>query len=228
MVFPTLAAELLPVGFRGLILTALIAAIMSSLDSALNAASTLVSIDFVKEAKPDIDDDSLVLVGRGFTAFAMVVGAIYAPLIRSFENLFEYFQSVLAYVTPPIVAVFIIGIFWKRINRHGGFWAIVLGLLVGVPLFLTKEILGLWTDLGIPEPHFTYMAGFMFFFGIAVMAGVSYATAAPDYDRIRDYTFTWEIFEQDLRDLGLPWYEDFRYQAVALTALMVGTIVYFW
>ena len=124
MVFPTLAAELLPVGFRGLILTALIAAIMSSLDSALNAASTLVSIDFVKEAKPDIDDDTLVLVGRGFTAFAMVVGAIYAPLIRSFENLFEYFQSVLAYVTPPIVAVFVIGIFWTRINRHGGGWAV--------------------------------------------------------------------------------------------------------
>ncbi len=228
MVFPTLAAELLPVGFRGLILTALIAAIMSSLDSALNAASTLVSIDFMKEAKPDISDDALVLFGRGFTAFAMVVGAIYAPMIRSFENLFEYFQSVLAYVTPPIVAVFVVGIFWKRINRHGGFWAIVLGLLVGVPLFLTKEIFGLWTDLGWPEPHFTYMAVFMFLFGITVMAVVSYATAPPNYDRIRDYTFTVEIFEQDLRDLGLPWYEDFRYQAVALTVLMVGTIVYFW
>jgi SSS family solute:Na+ symporter len=228
MVFPTLAAELLPVGFRGLILTALIAAIMSSLDSALNAASTLVSIDFVKEAKPDIDDDALVFVGRSFTALAMVVGAIYAPMIRSFENLFEYFQSVLAYVTPPIVAVFVVGIFWKRINRHGGFWAIVMGLVVGVPLFLTKEIFGTWTALGWPEPHYTYMAVFMFVFGIAVMAAVSYATAPPDYDRIREYTFTYTIFEQDLRDLGLPWYEDFRYQAVALTALMVGTIVYFW
>jgi SSS family solute:Na+ symporter len=228
MVFPTLAAELLPVGFRGLILTALIAAIMSSLDSALNAASTLVSIDFVKEAKPDIDDDALVFVGRSFTALAMVVGAIYAPMIRSFENLFEYFQSVLAYVTPPIVAVFVVGIFWKRINRHGGFWAIVMGLVVGVPLFLTKEIFGMWTTLGWAEPHYTYMAVFMFVFGIAVMAAVSYATAPPDYDRIRDYTFTYTIFEQDLRDLGLPWYEDFRYQAAALTALMVGTIVYFW
>jgi len=228
MVFPTLAAELLPVGFRGLILTALIAAIMSSLDSALNAASTLVSIDFVKEAKPDIDDDTLVLVGRGFTAFAMVAGAIYAPLICSFENLFEYFQSVLAYVTPPIVAVFVIGIFWARINRHGGFWAIVSGLVVGVPLFLTKEIFGLWTAMGWPEPHYTYMAVFMFVFGIVVMAGVSYATAAPDYERIRDYTFTWEVFEQDLQNLGLPWYQDFRVQAVALTLLMAGSIVYFW
>jgi SSS family solute:Na+ symporter len=228
MVFPTLAAELLPVGFRGLILTALIAAIMSSLDSALNAAATLVSIDFVKEAKPDIADDTLVTVGRSFTAFAMVVGAVYAPAIRSFENLFEYFQSVLAYVTPPIVAVFVVGLFWKRANRHGGFWAIVSGLVVGVPLFLTKEIFGLWTGAGLPEPHFTYMAVFMFVFGTTVLAVVSLATAPPDYDRIAEYTFTRDVFERDLRDLGLPWYADFRYQAVALTAVMVGMIVYFW
>ena len=228
MVFPTLAAELLPVGFRGLILTAVIAAIMSSLDSALNAASTLVSIDFVKEAKPDIDDDTLVKVGRGFTAFAMVVGAIYAPMIRSFENLFEYFQSVLAYVTPPIVAVFIIGIFWKRINRHGAFWAIVTGLMVGVPLFLSKEIFGVWTDVGLPEPHFTYMAVLMFGFSIVVMATISYATEAPDYERIRNYTFTWEIFEKDLLNVDQPWYADFRYQSAALAALMIGTVLFFW
>jgi SSS family solute:Na+ symporter len=228
MVFPTLAAELLPVGFRGLILTALIAAIMSSLDSALNAAATLVSIDFVKEARPEIDDDTLVVVGRSFTAFAMVVGAIYAPAIRSFENLFEYFQSVLAYVTPPIVVVFVVGLFWKRANRHGGFWTIIAGLVVGVPLFLTKEIFGLWTDLGLPELHFTYMAVLMFVFGVAVLAGVSLATAPPDYDRIAEYTFTRDVFEHDLRDLGLPWYEDFRYQAVALVTLMIGVIVYFW
>jgi SSS family solute:Na+ symporter len=228
MVFPTLAAELLPVGFRGLILTALIAAIMSSLDSALNAASTLVSVDFVKEARPEIDDDTLVRFGRGFTAVAMVVGAVYAPMIRSFENLFEYFQSVLAYVTPPIVAVFVIGIFWKRANRHGAFWTIVSGLAVGVPLFLSKEIFGTWAALGLPEPHYTYMAVLMFAFGTAMLVTVSLATEAPDYEEIAQYTFTQEIFEQDLQDVGLPWYQDFRYQSVALTAVMLGTIWFFW
>jgi len=228
MVFPTLAAELLPVGFRGLILTALIAAIMSSLDSALNAAATLVSIDFVKEAKPDIHDDTLVRLGRVFTAIAMTVGAIYAPLIRNFENLFEYFQSVLAYVTPPIVAVFLIGIFWKRANRHGAFWTIVSGLAVGVPVFLSKEIFGVWGTLGLPEPHFTYMAVLMFLFGAGVLAAVSLATEAPDYERIAQYTFTREIFEEDLKSVGLPWYQDFRYQSAALAALMMGTIYFFW
>jgi SSS family solute:Na+ symporter len=201
---------------------------MSSLDSALNAASTLVSVDFVKEARPEIDDDTLVRFGRGFTAIAMVVGAVYAPMIRSFENLFEYFQSVLAYVTPPIVAVFVIGIFWKRANRHGAFWTIVSGLAVGVPLFLSKEIFGTWAALGLPEPHYTYMAVLMFAFGTAMLVTVSLATEAPDYEEIAQYTFTQEIFEQDLQDVGLPWYQDFRYQSVALTAVMLGTIWFFW
>ena len=228
MVFPTLAAELLPVGFRGLILTALIAAIMSSLDSALNAAATLVSIDFVKEAYPDIHDDTLVKVGRGFTVFAMVVGAIYAPSIRGFENLFEYFQQVLAYVTPPIVAVFLIGIFWKRANRHGGFWAIVSGLVVGVGLFLLKEVFGLWAPLGGPELHYTYMAIVMFTFGAGVLATVSLATEQPDYDRIAEYTFTVDVFQRDLLNIGLPWYNDFRYQAAALMCGTLGLLLYFW
>lgn len=228
LVFPTLAAELLPIGFRGLILTALIAAIMSSLDSALNAAATLVSIDFVKEARPDVDDDTLVRVGRGFTAFAMIVGAIYAPSIRGFENLFEYFQSVLAYVTPPVVAVFVIGIFWKRANRHGAFWAIISGLVVGVVLFLTKEVFGVWSTLGLPELHYTYMAVLMFILGTGVLTAVSLSTAAPDYERISEYTFTSDIFERDLQNIGAPWYADFRYQAAVLMGSTLGIILYFW
>jgi len=228
MAFPTLAAELLPVGFRGLILTALIAAIMSSLDSALNAAATLVSIDFVKEARPSIGDDSLVRIGRIFTAFAMVVGAIYAPSIASFENLFEYFQSVLAYVTPPIVAVYIIGLFWKRANGTGSFAAIVLGLVVGVSAFVTKEVMGLWGTWGFPEPHYTYMAIAMFVFGGVVLAIGSLMSPAPDPEAIADYTFTKEIFKKDLLRLDRPWYEDIRYQSCALTGVMLMTILYFW
>lgn len=99
-----------------------------------------------------------------------------------------------------------------------------------MPLFLVKEIgiLGPWSQFGSPEPHYPYVAVFMFLFGTAVLAAVSLATAAPDYDRIAQYTVTVDVFEEDLRNLGLPWYEDFRYQAVELTLLMAGTVLYFW
>jgi hypothetical protein len=68
----------------------------------------------------------------------------------------------------------------------------------------------------------------MFAFGTAMLVTVSLATEAPDYEEIAQYTFTQEIFEQDLQDVGLPWYQDFRYQSAALTAVMLGTIWFFW
>src|SRR6056297_1051263 len=111
LAFPTLAFELMPVGIRGLIMAALIAAIMSSLDSALNSASPLVVKDFVEPLKPDLEDETLVKIGRVVTGIAMVIGAIYAPMIAGFESLFSYFQSSLSYIVPTIVVVYILGLF---------------------------------------------------------------------------------------------------------------------
>ncbi|MBW3535373.1 MAG: sodium:solute symporter [Gemmatimonadetes bacterium] len=227
LVFPTLAFDLLPVGFRGLILTATLAAIMSSLDSALNAASTLVTMDFVKESRPATSDDALVLVGRSVTVGVMVVAAVYAPMIASFANLFEYFQSVLAYVTPPMVAVYLMGIFWRRANRHGAFWTLVGALVMGVPLFITKEVTGAWAAWGLPDLHYTYMALLTFFGGCATLAAISLLTPAPDAAHVARTTFTRESWERDVASVEGPWWRDFRVQSAGLLALVVGLIVWF-
>lgn len=84
LAFPTLAFELMPIGIRGLIMAALIAAIMSSLDSALNSAGTLVTPDFVTPLKPDLGNEEHVLIGKVVTGICMVIGAIYAPPIAGF------------------------------------------------------------------------------------------------------------------------------------------------
>ena len=228
LVFPTLAFDLLPIGLRGLVMSALIAAIMSSLDSALNAASSLITLDFIKELRPETSQSTLVRLGRIITGIVMVIGAIYAPLIASFETLFEYFQSVLSYIIPAIVAVYIIGLFWKRINGNGAFWTILSGLIIGVPLFILKEVTNVWTNLGLPPIHFTYMAVLMFVFAFVLMTVISYATEAPDPEKIRKYTFTRENYREDIKDLDVPWYKDFRYQSAGLFALMTGVVVYFW
>ena len=157
-VFPTLAFELLPIGFRGIVLAAMMAAIMSSLDSALNAAASLVTVDFVKPRWPDLGQRALIRIGRTVTAVIMVIAAIYAPLIASFGSLFEYFQATLAYLVPPVVAVYLGGIFSGRFSRESGFWALVVMQPVALVLFLGKEITPLWTYLGLPSFHFTYMA----------------------------------------------------------------------
>ena len=89
--FPKLTFELLPAGFRGIVLAAMLAAIMSSLDSALNAASSLTTMDLVRVARPTLSDRALFIVGRIVTGVFMVVAAVYAPMIGSFGSLFEYF-----------------------------------------------------------------------------------------------------------------------------------------
>jgi SSS family solute:Na+ symporter len=227
-VFPALAFELLPVGLRGLILTALLAAIMSSLDSALNAAASLLTMDFVRPLRPQISGRALLATGRAFTVLLIVIAALYAPLIERFGSLFQYFQSTLAYVVPPIVAVYLGGLFWRRPNAAGAFWAIVTGLAAGVPLFVFKEVTGGWAAAGLPAVHFTYMSLAMFALAFAVMALVSLAVPAPDGEAEPGARFRWrDIAPLPGTEARSPW-RDYRAQALALGALMVAFIVMFW
>jgi SSS family solute:Na+ symporter len=114
LVFPTLAFDLLPVGVRGMILAAVVAAITSTVDSVLNSASTLVTMDFVQRFRPNTSQRGLVFAGRVATVGALIFAVIWAPQIARFGTLYGYLQSVLSFVTPPIVATFLLGIMWNR------------------------------------------------------------------------------------------------------------------
>lgn len=229
MAFPALAFDLLPVGVRGLVLTAIVAAIMSSLDSALNAASTIVTMDFVATARPGVPRKKLVVLGRTLTGVFMVSAALYSPLIARFRTLFEYFQSALSYVTPPIVAVFVLGIFWKRLNADGAFWTLLAAVMVGGPLFVVKEVTGVWAAWGLPDLHFTYMGMLSFAAGAALLAAVSWWSAPPDEERVAPVTFDAGAFLAEMRgaEARAP-HLDFRWQAaglIVLTAVLLGA---FW
>ena len=223
--FASLAFDLLPAGLRGLILVALLAAIMSSLDSALNAAASLLTMDFVRPLKPEMSGRALLFIGRVFTAGLIVIAALYAPLIERFGSLFQYFQSTLAYLVPPIVAVYLAGLFWRRATAAGAFWAIVGGLALGVMFFVAKEVTGIWADAGLPAVHFTYMAIAMSVIAFAVLVVVSLLGAKPDGASVRAACFR-------VRDLApetpAAWYADYRIQACGLALLMAGLIVAFW
>lgn len=227
--FPALAFDLLPIGARGLILTALVAAIMSSLDSALNAGSTILTMDFVRAWQPDIPHQKLVALGRALTGVLTVLAAAWAPLIRRFETLFEYFQSALSYVTPPLVAVFLLGIFWKRLNAKGAFATLVAAVAVGAPLFVVKEVTGLWAEWGLPQLHFTYMGMLSFAGGTLLLAGISYLTEPPDPAAVEETTFDPATFvRQFRRKEGSSWLGDFRWQAAGLMSLTGLLVAAFW
>ncbi len=227
-VFPTLAAKLLPAGLRGLILTALIAAIMSSLDSALNAAASLLTMDFIRPLRPDISGRRLLGVGRALTAVLILVAAFYAPLIAQFGSLFQYFQATLSYIVPPIVAVYLGGLFWRRLSGGGAFWAIICGLTVGIALFLLKEVTDIWSSAGLPPVHFTYMAVLMFVFTFLVMTLVSLAGVPPSPEALGGVTFDRDDLRAEPPAKGARRSLDYRVLAAALALLMVSVILVVW
>lgn len=162
MVFPQLVAHYAPVGIAGLILAGLLAAIMSSVDSALNSASTLITVDFIQPRRPGLTTRQLARIGRVSTLLLVALAAIWAPMIERFPGLFDYLQQTFAYVTPPLVAVFLLG-FYSRIGARAALYGVLSGHALSAAWFLA-------TQLGWIAWHFTIVAGALFAFtGLACL-----------------------------------------------------------
>ncbi len=221
-VFPTLMFDLLPVGLRGLIVTALIAAIMSSVDSTLNSASTLVTMDFVKKLKPKADRAYLLWAGRISTFVFMIFAALWAPQIIKFPTIWQYLQEVLSYIAPPVVACFVLGIFWKRSNRHGAFAGLVGGHVAALGLFVMRSIL----DMPWAQFHFLYISVVIVLIAAAIIVVVSLMTEPPAETSTKGLTWSPQLFREETAELeGVAWYKNYRIQAAILlvfTAIFVA------
>ena len=211
LAFPTLTFDLLPVGLRGIVLAALLAAIMSSLDSTLNSVSTLVTLDFFKVRNADISEKRMVWIGRVATVVFAVLAVLWAPRIGSFESLFDYLQSFLSYTVPAVVAVFLGGIFYRRATATAGFVVLAVGFPVGIVLWVVNEIL--FPDRGL---QFLIVGGVLFALWVAVLVGLSAVTAPPedreDEDEA-DFDLHWsrETWRKETEELqGVPWHENYR------------------
>ncbi len=242
LIFPTLMFDLLPVGVRGLIITALVAAIMSSVDSTLNSASTLVTMDFIKKLKPNVPNHTLVIVGRVVTFVFMTLAILWAPQIIKFPNIWTYLQQMLAYLAPPIVACFFAGVFWKRANGTGAFAALLVGHLAAAVIFglalggsiivqtqaLTPEQAAM-AAAGTPVLHFLYLAPILLVISLAALVVASLATARPDEEVVRTLTWSPALMAEEGPELArLPWYKNYRYQSVAMIVLMAIIVISWW
>lgn len=222
-VLPMMLFDLLPIGIRGLVLAALVAAIMSSVDSTLNAASTLVTMDFVKKLNPDASNRLLVIVGRSATGIFVLLAAIWAPLIVNFSSLWQYLQTVLAYLSPPVVACFVLGLFWPRANRHGAFAALVVGHVIAGMLALAE-----WQIPGFGI-HFLYVPPLLVTISAGVLIGVSLSGTAPDAETVDKYTWNLSYIERELSHARQqPWYQNFFVQSGLLLLLTASILVLFW
>jgi len=134
--YPLLVTRLLPQGLVGLMIAALLAALISSLAAVFNSSSTLFTMDIYKKLHPGTPDKKLVMVGRLSTVVLIVVGILWIPLIRHMSNqIYQYLQSVQAYISPPIAAVFLVGILWKKATGKAAIITLVSGGLLGLIKF---------------------------------------------------------------------------------------------
>ena len=189
---PTLVAALLPSGLRGLVVAGLLAALMSSLSGVFNSCATLITWDISREARPRASERQLVLVGQGATAVLVGLGLLWIPLMRLVSGtLYQYIQSVQAYISPPIAAVFLLGVFWRRVNAQGAMTALLLGFGLGLGRLvseLNKGALGGWV-LALAEINFLHFAVVLFLVSAAALAIVSLLTPPPPHEKVAGLTW---------------------------------------
>lgn len=225
--YPTLVFDILPKGLLGLVLAGFIAALMSSVDSGLNAASTLFTMDFYKNFSKTHGAKSEMKVAKISTLAFMIIAALWAPHINSFPSFWDYLQMILCFICPPVVALFIWGLFVKRINTIAANVAIVLGIIMSV-LTIAYKIYTI--NSGIEDtilPHYLHLAGYIFIICSLVLFVVSYSTR-PDVKDLSTLIWTKETFTQETKALSLlPFYKNYRYQSILLILCILILLIIF-
>jgi len=220
LVYPNLILQLLPAGIVGLVVAGFVAATMVSIASMLNSASTLITMDVIKQSKLSLSDAQVVRIGRVSTAALLVVAVAWAPQLQLFPSLWQYLQAVLAYAVPPVVALFLVGMFWRGANADGAAATMSLGSLFGFALFMINVVFR-WTHF-----HFLYAAPILTVLDAAILISVSLLNPAPASIDVSMWKLDFSRAEQ-LRLKLLPLWQDYRFQAAALLALMAAVVIAF-
>ncbi|MCF7734601.1 MAG: hypothetical protein K9N23_23160, partial [Akkermansiaceae bacterium] len=198
-VFPTLVTSLLPTGIRGLIVACLLAALMSSLASLFNSSASLFTVDVYEKLRPGQSQKHLLLVGRVATTAVVGFGMIWIPVMKKISDggLYQYLQSVQGYLAPPITAVFLLGLFWKRTNSAGATWALGGGFALGMCKLTAQSFFGA-AEGKIHDPaflaaigdfNFLYATGVLMMISVIIMVVVSLMTAPPTEEQTRGLTY---------------------------------------
>jgi len=235
--FPMLVKTLLPVGLKGLVAGGLMAALMSSLASVFNSCSTIFTIDIYKKLKPNASEKTLINTGKIATGFIVVLGIIWIPIMEKIGGgvMYQYLQNVQSYIAPPVTAVFLLGIIWKRVNSEAAITTLLtgLGLLIlrlGSEIYYQEEILsGENIDniaYAFATINFAHMAIFMFLFSVIICITVSLAFSPPDYKRIIGLSFGTLTEEQKVEHKNSYDKIDILL-SIVLIILVIGILAYF-
>ncbi len=225
---PSLILRVLPVGFKGLVVAGFLAALMSSLSSVFNSTSTLFTFDFYKQWKPEASEKELVNIGRIATVLLVIVGLAWIPFMQKLTEgggIYKYLQSVQAYISPPIAAAFLLGIFYKRINGKGALAALWTGFVLGIGR-LVLEFMSQEGGLQLSETsllgtlvsmNFLHYAIFLFVVSITILVFVSLATQRSSKELDPNLVYSREGKENV-----------FKTKEFFLTLTIIGIVLVLW
>ena len=235
--FPMLVKTLLPVGLKGLVAGGLMAALMSSLASVFNSCSTIFTIDIYKKLHPNKSEKSLLKIGKIATGFIVVLGIIWIPIMEKIGGgvMYQYLQNVQSYIAPPVTAVFLLGIVWKRVNSTAAITTLLAGFVLlvirlGSEIYFQPQITSgeavAHALYDFATINFAHMAIFMFVFSVILCVSTSLFTTAPDYKTIVGLSFGTLTDEQ--KQAHKNSYETIDVVLSALLVfLVVGILCYF-
>ena len=236
--YPELIVRLLPTGLVGLMIAALLAALMGAMSSVFNSASTLVTLDFYKKFRPESTELQLVSFGRIATGIMVVLGVLWVPFIKLLSaQLFIYLQSVQAYISPPIAVCFVFGILWPRLNGAGAISSLLVGFVMGAVRFV-YEVLDKSRHFRSPairwlvEVNFLHYAILMFVVCAGVLVAVSLMTPAPSRQKLAGLTFATVSGKIDIN--AVPTHKLARETAlehrlnILFTGVLLATVIGLW
>ncbi len=233
--FPSLVAQLLPAGVKGLVVCGILAALMSSLASLFNSSAMLFTIDFYKRFKPVTPEKQLVKIGQIATVIIVLLGILWIPIMRQIGDvLYEYLQDVQSVLAPGIAAAFLMGVTWKKATAKGGMWGLLSGFIIGLMrlgakvYYTTVESASqtIFKDLFF-DMNWLFFCGWMFLICILVVIIVSHFTTAPDTESIKGLVFGTSTPEQRAASRK-SWNKWDVIHSLIILSITVAFYIYFW
>ncbi|XP_032099214.1 sodium/glucose cotransporter 2 isoform X2 [Sapajus apella] len=208
--YPRLVVKLMPRGLRGLMLAVMLAALMSSLASIFNSSSTLFTMDIYTRLRPRAGNRELLLVGRLWVVFIVVVSVAWLPVVQAAQGgqLFDYIQAVSSYLAPPVSAVFVLALFVPRVNEQGAFWGLIGGLLMGLARLIPEFSFGSGSCVQpsacpafLCGVHYLYFAIILFLCSGLLTLTVSLCTAPIPRKHLHRLVFSLRHSKEEREDL---------------------------
>ncbi|MGN6437397.1 MAG: sodium:solute symporter [Agriterribacter sp.] len=215
-IYTLMISQLLPTGLVGIVVAALLSGLMSQVAGALNSISTLVSYDLYKRFKPEASDRKLVLLGRIAVFVALVFSLMLLPLLNSYESLFNGLNDVIAHIAPPITAVFLLGIFWRKASATAAQYTLWVGSALGVLAFTLNKLMPLsWFG----QTPFMMMAFYLLCCCLLLQVVLSYLF--PVVHTAESSQLYWKHPLEPLRARGWKGMANYKLQAMVLIGIMI-------